>query len=89
MRVLVTGGAGFIGSHTVDALLEKGYEVTVLDSLEKPVHLKGKPDYIPKQVRFIEGDVRRRDDFLKALEGVGIVYHFAAYQDCLPDISKF
>jgi len=89
VRVLVTGGAGFIGSHTVDALLEKGYEVTILDSLEKPVHLKGKPNYIPKQVRFIEGDVRRREDFLKALEGVQIVYHFAAYQDYLPDFSKF
>lgn len=89
MRVLVTGGAGFIGSHTVDALLEKGYEVTILDSLEKPVHLKGKPDYIPKEVRFIEGDVRSREDFLKALEGVQRVYHFAAYQDYLPDFSKF
>lgn len=89
MRVLVTGGAGFIGSHTVDALLARGYEVTVLDSLEKPVHQKGKPDYIPAVVRFIEGDVRRRDDMLKALEGVQAVYHFAAYQDYLPDFSKF
>ncbi len=89
MRVLVTGGAGFIGSHTTDALLKKGYDVTILDSLEKPVHMKGKPDYIPKQVRFIEGDVRKRDDMLKALEGVEAVYHFAAYQDYLPDFSKF
>jgi dTDP-L-rhamnose 4-epimerase len=89
VRVLVTGGAGFIGSHTVDALLKKGYEVTILDNLEKPVHLKGKPNYIPKEVRFIEGDVRKREDFLKALEGTQIVYHFAAYQDYLPDFSKF
>ena len=89
MRILVTGGAGFIGSHTTDALLKKGYDVTILDSLEKPVHMKGKPDYIPRQVRFIEGDVRKRDDVLKALEGVEAVYHFAAYQDYLPDFSKF
>jgi len=89
VRVLVTGGAGFIGSHTVDALLERGYEVTILDSLEKPVHLKGKPNYIPKAARFIEGDVRKRDDFLKALSDVQIVYYFAAYQDYLPDFSKF
>lgn len=85
----MTGGAGFIGSHTTDALLAKGYEVTILDSLEKPVHMKGKPSYIPSEVRFIEGDVRKREDLLKALEGVGAVFHFAAYQDYLPDFSKF
>lgn len=89
MHVLVTGGAGFIGSHTVDALIARGCEITILDSLEKPVHLKGKPDYIPQQARFIEGDVRKRDDVLRALDGVDAVYHFAAYQDYLPDFSKF
>ena len=89
MHVLVTGGAGFIGSHTVDALLVRGCDVTILDSLEKPVHLKGKPSYIPPSVRFILGDVRKRDDLLNALDGVQAVYHFAAYQDYLPDFSKF
>ena len=89
MHVLVTGGAGFIGSHTVDALLQRGDQVRILDSLEKPVHLKGKPDYIPKDAEFILGDVRDKDTLSKALEGVDHVIHLAAYQDYLPDFSKF
>lgn len=89
MKCLVTGGAGFIGSHTVDALLERGYEVRILDNLSKPVHLMGKPDYIPEQADFILGDVRKKEDWEKALEGIDIVFHLAAYQDYLPDFSKF
>ena len=89
MRVLVTGGAGFIGSHTVDALLEKGHEVRILDNLQKPVHLKGKPPWIPKEAEFILGDVRDKSAWEKALHGVDAVYHFAAYQDYLPDFSTF
>lgn len=89
MKCLVTGGAGFIGSHTVDALLERGYEVRILDNLSKPVHLKGTPSYLSKDAEFIMGDVRQRDDLTKALEGIDVVYHFAAYQDYLPDFSKF
>lgn len=89
MHVLVTGGAGFIGSHTVDALIERGDDVTILDSLEKPVHLKGAPSYLNKRARFILGDVRQRADLLKALDGVDAVLHLAAYQDYLPDFSKF
>jgi dTDP-L-rhamnose 4-epimerase len=89
MKCLVTGGAGFIGSHTVDALLERGYEVRILDNLSKPVHQKGKPDYIPAQAEFMLGDVRNREDMQNALDGVDVVYHFAAYQDYLPDFSKF
>jgi len=63
MKVLVTGGAGFIGSHTVDALLAEGHEVRILDNLSKPVHLKGMPDYIPKEAEFILGDVRNKSDW--------------------------
>jgi len=48
--VLVTGGAGFIGSHTVDLLLAKGYAVRVLDSLQPRVHPLGKPDYLPSRL---------------------------------------
>ena len=89
MRILVTGGAGFIGSHTVDALLELGHEVRILDNLQKPVHLKGKPSWIPKEAEFMLGDVRDKGTWEKALQGVDAVYHFAAYQDYLPDFSTF
>ncbi len=81
MKVLVTGGAGFIGSHTVDALLAKGYGVRIMDSLEPPIHLKGRPDYIPEEAEFILGDVRNKADWESALKGIDKVFHFAAYQD--------
>lgn len=89
MKVLVTGGAGFIGSHTVDLLLEKGYEVRILDSLQPRVHPRGKPDYIPTEAEFIQGDVANRVDLTKSMEGVDFIFHLAAYQDYLPDFSQF
>lgn len=88
-KILVTGGAGFIGSHTVDLLLKKGYRVKILDNLQERVHPKGKPKYIPQDVEFIKGDVANPRDLLKALKGVDAVYHLAAYQDYLPDFSHF
>ena len=90
MRVLVTGGAGFIGSHTVDALVERGDEVRVLDSLEPPVHQADlPPPWLSSKAEFVRGDVTRREDLLSALAGVDAVIHLAAYQDYLPDFSKF
>ncbi|MFC2030399.1 NAD-dependent epimerase/dehydratase family protein [Chloroflexota bacterium] len=91
MTVLVSGGAGFIGSHTVDVLLEKGYLVRILDCLAPPVHLDGHvPDYVPlDDVELVRGDVRDRAAWEEALEGVEAVYHLAAYQDYLPDFSTF
>src|SRR6185436_12350226 len=89
MKVLVTGGAGFIGSHTVDLLLEHGYEVRILDNLQPRVHPRGKPDYIPREAQFIRGDVTNRDDLGPALQGVNKVIHLAAYQDYMPDFSSF
>lgn len=87
--ILVTGGAGFIGSHTVDALLERGYRVRILDSLQPRVHPKGKPEWVPSEAEFIQGDVANPADLAKALESVGAVFHLAAYQDYLPEFSKF
>jgi dTDP-L-rhamnose 4-epimerase len=89
MRVLVTGGAGFIGSHTVDALIEKGYDVRILCNLSERVHKNGAPPYLPEKAEFIKGDVRSRSDWIKALENVDAVYHFAAYQDYMPDFSTY
>jgi dTDP-L-rhamnose 4-epimerase len=90
MKVLVTGGAGFIGSHTVDALLRAGHRVRVLDALLPPVHRPGRPpDYVPRDAEFLHGDVRQRADWERALDGIEAVFHFAAYQDYLPDFSTF
>ena len=90
MKVLVTGGAGFIGSHTVDLLLARGHSVRILDALQPPVHLDGQlPDYVPAEAEFMRGDVRDRDAWEKALDGVSAVFHLAAYQDYLPDFAKF
>jgi len=90
-KVLVTGGAGFIGSHTVDRLLEKGFDVVVLDNLTNPIHHGGQiPSYLPvDHLHFIRGDVRDKEVVKSALEDVSIIFHFAAYQDYLPDFSKF
>ena len=88
-RILVTGGAGFIGSHTVDLLVERGYEVRVLDCLQPRVHPGGWPGYLPETVEKLRGDVCQRDDLEPALEGVDGVFHLAAYQDYMPDFSTF
>lgn len=90
MRALVTGGAGFIGSHTSDALLAAGYEVRVLDSLEPPVHPdRQAPAYLDPRIDLHVADVRDEAALLRALDGVDVVYHFAAFQDYLPTFSRF
>jgi dTDP-L-rhamnose 4-epimerase len=90
MNVLITGGAGFIGSHTADALLAEGHAVRVLDSLEEPVHRGRKvPGYLDSRIDFVQGDVRDEATLLKCLRGVDAVYHLAAFQDYLPTFSRF
>ncbi|HVP64813.1 MAG TPA: NAD-dependent epimerase/dehydratase family protein, partial [candidate division Zixibacteria bacterium] len=78
-RVLVTGGAGFVGSHTVDALLAAGHEVRVFDNLTPQVHSGGKrPDYLARNIELQVGDVRDPIALRRALDGIDIVFHFAA-----------
>ena len=89
MKILVTGGAGFIGSHTVDRLVQEGHEVRILDCLKKPVHMHGKPPWLNPHAEFILGDVCHKTDLEKAMQGIDAIYHFAAYQDYLPDLSTF
>ena len=79
-QVLITGGAGFIGSHLANELIRNGYRVRVLDNLLEQVHgLNAKrPAYLNPEAELLEGDVRNRAAVRNALEGVNVVYHFAA-----------
>lgn len=83
MKVLITGGAGFIGSNLALKLLKKGYEVRVLDNLSKQIHGEN-PDnsytynLIKGKVEFINGTVESKNDWIKAINGVDAIVHFAA-----------
>jgi dTDP-L-rhamnose 4-epimerase len=76
--VLITGGAGFIGSHLADELLAAGYRVRALDNLTPQVHPEGRPDYLDDEVELVEGDVGDAAAVRRALEGVDDVVHLAA-----------
>ena len=88
MKALVTGGAGLIGSHIVDLLLQKGYEVRILDNLEPCTHVEGKPAWVPPDAEFIHGDVRSTDDIERALQGIDVIFHQAAYGGFAPELTK-
>ena len=78
-NVLVTGGAGYIGSHLVDALVMRGYAVTILDNLEPQVHRSGAwPSYANPKARYIRGDVRDRAVFEPLVLAADAVVHFGA-----------
>src|SRR5579884_3100909 len=79
-HILITGGAGFIGSHLADELLRQGYRVRALDSLAEQVHgpHAGRPDYLHPDVELMTGDVRDPAAVRRGLEGIDAVYHFAA-----------
>ena len=77
-RILVTGGAGFVGSHTADALLALGHEVRVFDNISSQVHPHGRPGYLSDDVEFVQGDIRNLSAVSAALDGIDAVYHLAA-----------
>ena len=80
MLILITGGAGFIGSHVADELLRHGYQVRALDCLSPQVHGSDtrRPQYLHADVELVRGDMRDRTVLRRALDGVDAVYHFAA-----------
>jgi dTDP-L-rhamnose 4-epimerase len=79
VNVLVTGGAGFIGSHLVDGLVDQGHRVRVLDLLVSQVHGENaKPKYVNPAAEFVQGDVCDRAAVDAALEGIDVVFHEAA-----------
>jgi len=77
-NVLVTGGAGFIGSFVVDELVKNGHRVRILDNLEQQVHRGRPPVYLNRHAELLEGDMRAVDDLQKALQGIDVVFHLAA-----------
>lgn len=77
-KILVTGGAGFIGSHLVDKLLKEGYKVRILDNLDPQVHQNKIPEYLNKKAEFIKGDITNTKDIQKAVLGVDAIFHEAA-----------
>lgn len=88
-KVLVTGGAGLIGSHLVDALVARGAKVKVLDSLDVQTHPHGKPSWINARAEFIHGDMRNKNDLTRALTDVEYVYHQAAFGGFTPELSQY
>jgi dTDP-L-rhamnose 4-epimerase len=77
-KVLITGGAGFVGSHLADGLLKAGHRVRVLDDLAPQVHPTGIPDYLSPEVELVQGDVRDPNRLREVLRDMDVIYHFAA-----------
>ena len=77
-KILVTGGAGFIGSHLVDELVKQGYIVTIFDNLDSQVHPDGLPEYLNLKATFVRGDVRNKEELKEAVKDTEGIFHFAA-----------
>ena len=77
-QVLITGGAGFVGSHVADALLRQGHKVRIFDNLTPQVHPDAWPDYLAGEFELLRGDMRDLDAVKHAVKGVDVVFHLAA-----------
>lgn len=77
-NILVTGGAGFIGSHLVDKLITQGYKVRILDNLTPQVHQNRVPSYLNQKAEFLKGDVTNLKDIKEAVDGIDAIFHEAA-----------
>ena len=88
-RALVTGGAGLIGSHIVDLLLQEGWQVRILDNLEPQTHKNGKPSWIHPDAEFLHGNVQDYETMLSALTDIDVVFHEAAYGGYMPEMAKY
>ncbi|RCX17344.1 dTDP-L-rhamnose 4-epimerase [Fontibacillus phaseoli] len=89
MNVLVTGGAGFIGQHTVHRLVSEGYRVTVLDNFMSRVHMDAPEPDFPRDVQVVRADLLDRSRLEQLLRQANSIIHLAAYQDYLTDFSSF
>jgi len=77
-RILITGGAGFVGSHTADALLKAGNEVRIFDNLTPQVHQDGKSTYIPNGAELVLADMRDQSQVNAAVKDMDVIFHLAA-----------
>jgi len=92
MKILVTGGMGFLGSHLVDALVKAKYDVVSFDNLERQVHQGKRPDYLNRGARYIIGDMRNKSQVRKAVKDVDVIFHQAAMVgigQSMYEISKY
>lgn len=92
MKILVTGGMGFVGSHLIDALVKLGHEVVGFDNLEYQVHQGAKPKYLNKHARYILGDVRNKNRLAIAVKNTEVIFHQAAMVgvgQSMYEISKY
>ena len=86
MKSIVTGGAGFIGSHLVDALIKEEHNVTVLDNFStgRRKNLK----HVKNKIKLVECDISKKGDWTKNLENADYIFHLAALADIVPSIQK-